>query len=151
MKKHLIFAAIAAVGALMCSCQQELNDEKGRPIGKNPNEILFSLVQSGPETRSAGASSSFVEAVLPMGDPVEGYKFYLEETVEEAGVVAYTPETRGTPVYTENFANMFSSFYGVVYDRANMTSPVAGDGPFENMGSYWRLVRSGPLRDRGPE
>ena len=140
MKKHLIFAAIAAVGALMCSCQQELNDEKGngQPMDKDPNTLIFSLVQSGPETRSTGAASSFVEAVIPMGDPVEGYNFYLEETVEEAGVVAYTPETRGTPVYTENFANMFSKFYGIVYDRANMTTPVAEDGPFDNMGSYWR-------------
>ena len=141
MKKHLIFAAIAAVGALMCSCQQELNDEKGnngRPMDKDPNTLIFSLVQNGPETRSAGASSSFVEAVLPMGDPIEGYRFYLEETVEEAGVVAYTPETRGTPVYTENFADMFSNFYGIVYDAADMTTPVAADGPFENAGGYWR-------------
>lgn len=140
--KRFFLAVFAVAAALsLASCSEELIDGNGngsnRPKSGDPNTLIFSLVQNGPQTRSEVASAPKLEAMIPMGDPVEGYNFYLEETVEEADAVAYSPATRGTPVYTENFADMFDQFYGVVYDQAG-TTVVAPDAGFSNAGSYWQ-------------
>lgn len=148
--KRFFYAMLAVAATLtVFSCKEELVDENGQgPVVIDDNTVVFSLM-SGASTRSASTGTgSFVEALIPMGDPVDGYEFYLEETVTDLDAVAYSPETRGTPVYTENFADMYTGFYGAVYSATGTTlssTPVAPDGEFYKNMDVWERKFTTPI------
>lgn len=123
MRKHFILAAVAAIAALVCSCEKEKDVETP---AMNANEV--SLVLNGIATRSAEMTT--VETfTYPLGELEDGKKLFLDETVIEMGdLVDEGPATRGTPVYTENVQDVLGdAFKGVIY---NASGVVAGDGAF---------------------
>lgn len=135
MKKHLIFAAFAAAGALMCSCQQEKDVEQQPSV--NSDEV--SLVMQGIATRSSEGMALVERNSYALDEEiVEGLKFSLEETVSELGsVFAEAPETRGTPAYTENVVSVYGKqFSGVIYGSNGVVAP---DGDFLLMGSQVKM------------
>ena len=123
MRKHIILAAVAALGALVCSCEKEKDTE----ILPAQNNKEVSLVLAGVATRSAELAPRVYN--YPAGEIEEGVKLTLEEVVTEMGdLVDEGPLTRGTPAYTENVQDVHgNSFKGVVY---NASGEVAGDGTF---------------------
>lgn len=127
MRKHIILAAVAAIGALVCSCEQEKDIKV--PEAKS-GEV--SLVLAGVATRSAEAMPAVETHSYELDEVIdEDLKFSLEETVMDLGaLVAETPETRGTPAYTENVVSLYGSqFQGVIYGASNTV--VATDGTFK--------------------
>ena len=147
--KKIIYALLAVAATLsFASCDNGFNEEAPE-IGTNT--IAFKLERSGVETRSASTSPVISRQMIPMGDPVDGMNFYLEETVTDLNA-SYGPETKGTPVYTENFADMFDSFYGVA--RTSGTSEtgtvVLSDGAFVNGGNgVWKREMSSDIYGDG--
>ena len=124
MRKHLIFAALAAFGALIISsCEREKDIEIPT---LNPDEV--SLVMSGIATRSV-ADAPVQQYSYSLGEIEEGVPLVLEEVVTEMGdLVDNVAETRGTPVYTQNVMDVHgSAFNGEIWGASGK---VAGDGPF---------------------
>ena len=92
--------AIAAV--TMVSCQQEKSfDDK--PLGKDEFRIAL---QGSASTRSQELNEPKTFSYLAGKDEASGLDFYLEETVEDLNA-AWTPATKGTPVYTENVGKLY--------------------------------------------
>ena len=144
MRKHLIYVAIAALGALVCSCERE--KDINTPGVNGEGKLVFKV---GAATRAeAGLPVAQQGQVISLGDPVEGHRFFLEETVSYAGdeVFVSTPETRGTPVYTENFNVMgVGKFQGAAFPVKPMTDGKISDATypdknwadFEQNGEFW--------------
>ena len=131
MRKHILFAAMAALGLLASSCIQERNIE-----GDLENFGRVSFVLDNMTTRAE--STPQVETFkYRLGTDEEGITYTLYETVMEMDGVGYeAPETRGTPAYTENVKSVHgSSFNGVAYGA---TGQVAGDGTFDEVYGVWR-------------
>lgn len=144
---------VAAAMLSLAACNENFKENgKDSPVIE-PNTIAFKLEKSGVETRSAGASNVISSQTFPIGELVEGVNFFLEETVTSLDdMYSAAPETKGTPVYTENFANMFSSFYGLAYSATGGTlsaSPVIADGPFTNDSGLWKRAIGSGLFDSG--
>ena len=128
MRKHLIFAALAAFGALIISsCEREKDIET---YTAKADEV--SLVLGGIATRSA-EYSPVIRNNYDLGEEVEGVKLYLEEVVTEMGdLVDDTPETRGTPAYSQNVTQVHgTTFNGEIHGAGGR---VAADGPFNIFG-----------------
>ena len=125
MRKQLILAAVAALGALICSCEREKDITIAEPV--KSDEV--SLVLGGIATRSA-SETPIMRANYELGEVSEGVKLTLEEIVTELGdLVDDTPETRGTPAYTQNVTDVHGNkFNGEIWSASGR---VAVDGPFD--------------------
>ena len=126
MKTKWMIAALAAIGALVCSCENEKDINVYDPESKE-----LSLVLEGVATR-AEYTAPVAQFSYDRGRDEDGNVFSLEETVVEMGdLYASAPETRGTPAYTENVVSLFGNqFNGVIYDSSGQ---VVADGAFEVM------------------
>ena len=139
MKKFLYALLAVAATLSFASCNEDFTEENGSDPTVDTGTLTFTLKNSGPETRSeTGMPTTTKGVTIPLGDPVDGYNLYLEETITELGDV-YAPETKGTPVYTENFSKMFGGkFYGIAYSATGTTlssTPVFPDGAFQDNGA----------------
>jgi hypothetical protein len=144
----LAFAATLSVA----SCNDDFKENGKESSVIEANTIAFKLEKGGIETRSEDPSPVISRQTFSMGEPIDGVNFFLEETVTLLDDVYYDgPETKGTPVYTENFADMFSSFYGLAYSASGTTlssTPVIPDGAFTFDGDKWkRGTTSDPYAD----
>ena len=106
MKK--VFYVLLAVAATLsfAACDNDIKEENGPEITElESGELTFTLAKSDIQTRSESDIPALKQGVtLSLGEPVEGQHVYLEETVASLDDIYYgTPETRGTPIYTENF------------------------------------------------
>ena len=136
MKTKWMIAALAAIGALVCSCANEKDVNV-----YNPESKALSLVLDGVATR-AEYTAPVAKFSYDLGKDDDGNSFFLEETVIEMGdLYGSAPETRGTPAYTENVTKVYgNSFNGVVYGPsaaiiADGAFTIMSDSPTENR---WR-------------
>ncbi len=142
--KRFIYALIAVAATLsFAACNQE-EDIAGGSNGKNTLALTV-----GAATRSeAGMPLIRKGAKLSMGDPIEGQALCLEETITSLDDPTFfsTPETRGTPVYTENFATISGgSFKGLAFqdgtlqnvNAAAATYPKGKWADFTKNGEVW--------------
>ncbi|MBO6045465.1 MAG: hypothetical protein J6P69_06420 [Bacteroidales bacterium] len=144
MRKHWIFVTIAALGALVCSCERE--KDITTPGVDAESKLVFKV---GAATRAEFGTPVVKQGqILSLGDPIEGHQFFLEETVSTVGdeIFVSTPETRGTPVYTENFDKMaVGKFQGAAFPVKTMTDGKISDATypdkswadFEQNGEFW--------------
>lgn len=129
--KRIYFALAVLAMAALAGCQTRefehstYNAEKG--------EIVFRLADSRA-TRSADVDATvrgiaIPGVTIPMGDDGMGGKLYLEETITRLDDVYYEPETKGTPAYTQNFADLYGTFKAAAYQT---TSGSFGSAPFDD-------------------
>ena len=143
--KKILYTLLALSAALsFASCNRENDMETGTPVGKNT--LAFKV---GAATRSeAGVAPVQAGALIPMEKTADGQRFFLEETVTTLDDASFfTPaETRGTPVYTENFQTISGGkFKGLAFPALAMTNKTAADATypkggyadFEYKGEYW--------------
>ena len=126
MRKHLIFAALAAFGALIISsCEREKDI-----VVPSAQSGEVSLVMSGISTRSAEVAMPVQTNVYDLGVAKNGERYTLEEYVTEMGALTDdVAETRGTPVYTQNVISVFgNAFEGEIHGAGGR---VAAPGSFE--------------------
>ena len=99
--KRFIYALIAVAATLsFAACNQEEDIVTG---SNGEKTIAFTI---GAATRAAvEAPQTMTLGKVSLGEPIEGQVFSLEETVTSLDDPAYfmDAETRGTPLYTENF------------------------------------------------
>ena len=138
MKKIYIALAVLATAAL-ASCEQEksFNDVK---VGENG--LVFSF-QGTASTRAAeGISPVQKGATLELEADEDGQKLFLEETIQDLN--GFSPETKGTPAYTENVGVLYADNLSVYGDKGNFTTATT----FVNMddaqvdGGGWRYYHN---------
>lgn len=152
MKKILLAFPTVAAMLLSASCDEGSREENGpATILQDPNTLVFSLKNGVPETRSETAPCTHARGVtIPLDSPVEGYELFLEESITASGAAFGAQETKGTPIYTENFIEMSGGkFYGLAFPASEGTlsaAPAIPDGPFLNDGDIWiRKFASNPF------
>ena len=147
MKKIYIVMAVLATAAL-ASCQQEESFEEGKKVEEN--DVVFAI--KSVATRSSEiAPAARRGAVIPIEGENSGVKLYLEETVENLGALAAEPETKGTPVYTENLGKMYGSM--VVYaagDFGTATFDKMEDTMYDGGWRYNHTYDENPWADDNP-
>ena len=112
---------------LFFGCEDELGKGGNGRMTFDENTIAFTLGQSS-NTRAAGTASTVVAPSnvfdLP-GEADEEPDFCLVETVTDMDEEAYDAvgTTRGTPVYTENFYDLYGTdLYGTAYKTQTGTA-----------------------------
>jgi len=133
MKKYLFIAAVAAFA--LTSCQQEKDNNVNNATGGKSN-VSF-VLQSGAPTRSGDVKSPVRKGISTEIGRVDGQSIYIEETITDLG---YTePETKGTPLYTENLGYLYRDKLGV-----HTSTYTAGDVVYQQIsednlsdGLYW--------------
>ena len=130
--KKTRFALFAAAALALVACVQEVQEEKtdGTPaIGEN---TLAFTIKSGIATRS-GEEAPAAGATLDLGTAPSGEAITLEESVTSLDGIypefnADAPETRGTPVYSENFKEMSgSAFKGLSFPMGTLNNVGMGN------------------------
>lgn len=124
MKKSYIALAVLAMAAL-ASCQENEFSNEVNPLEKG--EVLIRLA-NGRQTKSADATAVVKGATIELGSDEDGNSFVLEETITNLDNLSFAPETKGTPGYTENFADLYKGFNAAVYKGGNVYE---ADGAFE--------------------
>ena len=133
MKKYLFIAAVAALAFV--SCQQEKDIDVNKvPVGEN--NVSF-VLQSGAPTRSGEVTSPVRTGFSVEIGQVDDQAIYLEETITDLGYSE--PETKGTPLYTENLGYLFRDKLGV-----HTSTYTTGDVVYQQIsednltdGKYW--------------
>lgn len=136
MKKILLYAfAFVAASAVFSACEME--ELSGSGYVPAEDEIMFAFGK-GTATKSSDRSvqsNILRKAVYPISNDVEtGTQLYLEETVTSLdGVASFVniPETKGTPIYTENVGEYdeYKAFNLIGYAAGTSTVKL-GDTPF---------------------
>ena len=142
MKKiHIAMAVLAA--AVFSSCTQEADHNEYVP---KENGIAFYLQSTS--TRSAETAPQVNTIEL---DGIDN--FVLEESVTSLDEDwFYAPETKGTPAYTENVADLYKSFMGIAYKNETTTVALAdaeftaNNGKWEHLYDILDPLANGDLR-----
>ena len=123
MRKYLFIAALAALA--LTSCQQE-KDVNVNNVPGGKNNVSF-VLQSGASTRSGDVVSPVRKGFSAKVGEVDGQSIYLEETITDLGYSE--PETKGTPLYTENLSHLYRSKLDV-----HASTYAAGDVTYSQIG-----------------
>ena len=132
MKKYLFIAAVAALALVSCQQEKDIN-VNNVPGGKN--NVSF-VLQSGAPTRSGEVVSPVRKGISAEVGRVDGQSIYIEETITDLGYSE--PETKGTPLYTENLGYLYRSKLGVhtsTYTAGDVVYDQIGDG--QAMEGFW--------------
>ena len=151
--KKTRFALFAAAALALVACVQEVQEEKTTVTPEIGENTLAFTIQSGIATRSAEENAVIEGETLSLGEPVLGQNVSLEETITSLdGIypeinVSDAPETRGTPVYSQNFKEAVGSFRGQAFpyqafsyrvDRPTEgTLPSITEGNFDPLYGQW--------------
>ena len=133
MKKQIVWAALAAVA--LTSCQEEKDFQNAEKLEKGVSIIM----QGGASTRSSESTETAArEGVSIELGKIGGQTLYLEETVVDLNNIA--PETKGTPVFTENLGHLYRdkvlvhTVRGTFKDDSNFDA--VGDQMYNNAWRY---------------
>lgn len=115
MSKFFKFLVIPALLSACMSCEEE-NLSKNENGSDNPNIISFHVGNDEAITKSvSGDPDGTVVATYDLDAEEDGEGLVLVETVSSASAEYY--ETKGTPVYTENFDSLYGEkLYGTAFD-----------------------------------
>ena len=108
MRKLGFLVALAAIALTSCQQERDISGTKGLSKG----DIAFALQDVA--TRAAEEAVPSMKGVTIPFAKMEGLELTLEETIADLNSAA--PETRGTPVYTENFGFLYKDKLGVYTD-----------------------------------
>ena len=108
MRKLGFLVALAAIALTSCQQERDISGTKGLSKG----DIAFALQDVA--TRAAEEAVPSMKGVTIPFAKMEGLELTLEETIADLNSAA--PETRGTPVYTENFGYLYKDKLGVYTD-----------------------------------
>lgn len=127
MKKSTFSFALIAVAAIFVSCQQENADKKFKNE-KDDNVISFVLGSKDTKAEAELEPVKAVKTVMPIGLIDETTELVLEESIVSLDDFRYEPETKGTPVYTENVKSM-GSFNAIAY-KSDFSGVALADARF---------------------
>lgn len=127
MKRFFYALLVVAATLTFVSCNEDIEENVSNSQILESNTIAFTLKKNELDTRSESGSAVAEPESYPLGDPIDGQQVYLKETVVSLDNIYYEePETKGTPVYTQNFATVSdSTFKGLAFPVATMNDVAA--------------------------
>ena len=130
--KRVYFALAVLIMAALTGCQ--VNEFRNDTYTPEKGEIVFRLANS-KATKSLDASVTVKGVTIPLGDDGSGHKLFLEETITRLDDISYGPQTKGTPAYTENFADLYGDFKAAAFKTTSSSfeSSAFDDGVFEKV------------------
>lgn len=127
---HLGIAAIALLAGVVVSCERE---KELQPTEIGDNGLAFSV--NSVATR--GETGKMRGVTIPLGEDGVGNNYVLEESIETLGVgVQNEPLTKGSPAFTDNVSDIYSSLNAVAY-AMDGTKLFGGDTKFEWNGNLY--------------
>lgn len=127
MKKTRL-ALFAAAALALVACTKEVQGEMTGTPDLGENTLAFTI-KSGIATRSGETNAPSAGATFDLGTTPSGDAITLEETVTSLDGfypelnTSNAPETRGTPVYSENFPEMSgSAFKGLAFPMGTLNN-----------------------------
>lgn len=130
MRKTTIAFAVLSMAALLASCQiNEFRDDTYTP---EKGEIVFTLANNARTTKSSDSRASVQGAVIPI-ESNDGVTLFLEETITDLNDIAFEPQTKGTPAFTENFSALYGDFKAAAYKTSGGAYQRFDDGVFEKV------------------
>ena len=143
MKNSYITFAVFSMAALLVSCQNNEFVDSDMYIPEE-GDIVFSM-PSRVATKASDTNVTTKGVRVDLGT-VDGRSLFLEETITNLDEVAYAPETKGTPAYTENLGVLYADNLGVHADAGsfgeftyeNVESSMVNGGT--NFGWGWRFM-----------
>jgi len=142
MKKNRIAMSLLAGAAILLSaCAREENFEN-EDVSFETDEVVFRIGEV--KTRSEAENQPIVNELGSVTTD-DGSTFVLKETVTSLDDVSNAPETRGTPVFTENVKDVHKTFYtaalnaetgGYVFDKNKTLTGVEYTNEKENIWHY---------------
>lgn len=133
MKNSYISLAVLSMAAFLVSCQErEFNNDMYIPEN---GDIVFAM----PKQVATKASDATVRGVTIDLGVVEGNNLFLEETITNLDEVVFTsPETKGTPAYTENLGVLYANNLGVHADKGDFGDHVYTNVDGDLVDGGWR-------------
>lgn len=130
MRKTYAFTSAVLVLTALAGCQNNGFTEDTY-IPEN-GEIVFRLANGAKTTK--GSKATVKGATVDLGT-FDGTNLFLEESITYLDQVAGSPETKGTPAYTENFTALYGDFKAAAFKTSggNYESAAFDDGVFEKL------------------
>lgn len=130
MKKSYIALAVLAMAALVGCQEKEFGFNDYVP---EEGEIVFRISNNSKMTKSSDEAT--VNGMTFELGKESGTSLFLTETITNLDMVSYSPETKGTPGFTENFNKLYNGFDAIVF-RKGETTPYENGGRFELVPGY---------------
>lgn len=131
MKHYFKIFACLAMGFSLLACVQEQRIEKGGQADGNAEGFAVGGVSKYETKAGAGTGRRIQTNRIALSEPGDPYQVFLVETVEDMDDSFYQSEleTKGTPVYTENFKTLFADGFSAVpyYKNGNSYSVYTTD------------------------
>ena len=110
MKNYLAFVTSLSAALLMTACVNEFD----RPVKFGENEIAFVVGGDQAATKSV---SNAPEQMAPVSlGTFDGEELFLFESVSSLDEFDVLPQTKGTPIYTENIASYYKSILATPFE-----------------------------------
>lgn len=126
MRKTFAFASAVLLLTALSGCQTReiFNDDSYVP---ERGDILFRLGNGSGATKASDASS--IQGLTIDLGTVAGSNFHLDESISYVDdMMTSSPETKGTPAYTENFNALYGGFNAAAYRKGETT--IYDDGAY---------------------
>ena len=141
MNKFASFIALCSAALLLVACEKE-NGTKGgeQPVPTDANTVTFTIGGDQSATKSTAADP----IDLSEESGIAGLTL-TEEVLSLDDLYSFAPETKGTPVFTENLAQIHKNIAVTAYDG---TTLVGGgkDISYDNVsGNVWSHTYAEPL------
>jgi hypothetical protein len=120
MKKAYIALAVLSMAALLVSCQE--TEIIGDTFVPEKGDIVFGIANNAKETKSSNVETVIKGETFDLGSDDQN-NFYLEETIVDLNNLSYSPDTKGTPAYTENLGVLYADDMNVYGDKGSFTTP----------------------------
>lgn len=130
MRRIYLFTSAVLVLTALVGCQN--NDFTEDTYIPEKGEIVFRLANGGKTTK---ASEAIVKGASVDLGTFDGTNIYLEESITYLDQVAGSPETKGTPAYTENFTALYGDFKAAAFKSTGGSYETSAfdDGVFEKL------------------
>lgn len=130
MRRFYLFTSAVLVLTALAGCQN--NDFSEDTYIPEKGEIVFRLANGGKATKAPGAIVK--GATVDLGT-YDGTNIYLEESITYLDQVSGSPETKGTPAYTENFTALYGDFKAAAFKTTGGSYEASAfdDGVFEKL------------------
>lgn len=145
MNKYLSLVAFCTAALLLAACEKDPGTTKGGDPAVASNTVSFSVGGDFAATKSV--ISDPIDISEESG--IDGLCL-IEEVVDIDGLNAPAVETKGTPVFTENFRDVLGTFTApAVYSGTTRKTNLQGDFEWKHDNVYSKNYEDGMLPESG--